>query len=114
VDLAQKYNRDVVGATYPEQRLTGNAVDIWTGENGGGFPAALYTKIANTPTNFPNEGDIVIWGTKIGQYGHIAVCQSADVNKFTSFDQNWPERSCSHSQPHDYTGVLGWLRPTKQ
>ncbi len=110
VDLAQEYNRDVVGANQ-NQELKGNAVDIW---DDGNFPATLYTKIANTPTNFPNEGDIVIWNTSIGPYGHIAVCQSADVNKFTSFDQNWPSESYCHPVQHDYTDVIGWLRPTKQ
>ena len=62
VDLAQEYNRDVVGANQ-NQELTGFAAqDIWYDN---GFSAALYTKIANTATKFPNEGDIVIWNDPV-------------------------------------------------
>ena len=111
VDLAQEYNRDVVGAV--NQTLTGNAKDIWTP---GNYPAEYYTPIANTATNFPNQGDIVIWdgGGIISEYGHIAVCQSADVNSLTTFDQNWQEGSSCQTVHHpDYTKVLGWLRPNQ-
>lgn len=109
MDLAEEYNQEVVGAP----RLGGNAIDVWTG-----YPPSYYEKIANRPDNYPNPGDIVIWGpdpndpaVATGQYGHIAVCVTADVNTFTSFDQNFPEGSLSHEQPHTYGGVLGWLRP---
>ena len=37
VDLAQEYNRDVVGATYPEQGLTGAAVQTFGLMRTGGF-----------------------------------------------------------------------------
>lgn len=102
MDLANQYNQDVVGAP----RLTGNAVDVWTT-----YPQQAYGRINNTPDGVPQEGDIIIWGTSIGQYGHIAVFKSGDSNSFTSFDQNWPLNSVCHFQPHNYSGVLGWLRP---
>lgn len=105
VDLAQFYNHDVVGAP----RLTGNAVDIWNT-----YPKDFYDRIANTPTNAPVAGDIIIWGASVGGgFGHIAICQSAGVSAFTSFDQNWPTGSKVHFQSHDYKGVLGWLHLKK-
>lgn len=100
VDLAQQYNQEVVGGP----RLTGNAVDIFTT-----YPKDFYDKITNTPDGVPQEGDIMIWGTSIGQYGHIAVFKDGDQNQFTSFDQNWPANSVCHFQAHNYSGVLGWL-----
>lgn len=102
MDLANQYNKDVIGAP----RLAGNAVDAWTT-----YSPDFYDKIENTPTNTPALGDIVIWGTNIGVYGHIAVCKEADTNNFTSFDQNWPLDSLCHFQNHNYNGVLGWLHP---
>jgi hypothetical protein len=87
--------------------VTGNAVDYWTN-----FPTDFYDKIPNTPTGVPKLGDVMIWGTNYGPYGHIAVCTDiADTKGFTSFDQNDPSKSPCHYQPHNYTGVLGWLRP---
>lgn len=105
VDLYQQYNKDVVGGNI----VHGNAVDFWTA-----YPTAFYTQIGNTPNNVPQEGDVMIWGTKVGQYGHIAIYHKGDVNIFESFDQNWPVGSTCHFQSHSYNGVLGWLRPKPQ
>ena len=71
----------------------------------------LFDKIANTPTGVPDKGDIIFWGTGIGQYGHVAIMVQGDSNSFRSFDQNFPVGSVCHVQNHpDYVGVLGWLR----
>ena len=106
VDLWRTYNRKVIGA--PDKY--GNAVDFWTN-----YPTDFYDKIPNTPTGIPQLGDVMIWGTRYGKYGHIAVCTDiADVKTFTSFDQNDPIGEPCHYQPHNYTGLLGWLRPKNQ
>jgi len=106
VDLWRAYNRKVIAA--PD--MFGNAVDFWTN-----YPLDFYTKIPNTPTGIPQLGDVIIWGTKYGKYGHIAVCTDiADTKTFTAFGQNDPVGSACHYQPHNYTGVLGWLRPKNQ
>ena len=103
VDLWRVYNLRVIGGP----NVTGNAVDYWTN-----YPTDFYDKIPNTPTGVPKLGDVMIWGTSYGPYGHIAVCTDiADTKGFTSFDQNDPAKSPCHYQPHNYTGVLGWLRP---
>jgi hypothetical protein len=105
VDLFRIYNSKVIGGN----DVGGNAVDYWTN-----YPLNFYDKIPNTPTGVPQLGDVIIWGTKYGAYGHIAVCTDiADTKGFTSFDQNDPLKSKCHYQPHTYTGVLGWLHPKK-
>lgn len=70
-----------------------------------------FEKIANTPGNEPEQGDVMFWNTKVGESGHVAIYDS-DWGKyqFNSFDQNWPVGSLSHMQNHDYNGVAGWLR----
>jgi uncharacterized coiled-coil protein SlyX len=70
----------------------------------------LYDWIENTDTNKPIEGDIIVWK---GSVGHIAVCfdNDATVNKFKSYDQNWPSYSPCIVVEHTYANVRGWLRP---
>ena len=103
IDAWRTYNRKVVGA--PD--IFGNPPDIWAN-----YQQDFYEKIANTPDGVPKLGDVIIWGTKYGPYGHIAVCTDiADTKTFTSFDQNDPTGEPCHYQPHTYSGVLGWLRP---
>lgn len=102
VDLANAYIKYVLGLPIIEWT---NAVD---------FPSKVnsndYEWIANSATNVPNEGDLVIWG---GTYGHIAIFIEGDALKFTSFDENYPTGSPCHVQEHNYTTpkVLGWLHP---
>ena len=105
MDLVEQYNQDVVGAP----RLYGNAVDVWNN-----YPKDFYTRIENKPDNAPDEGDIIIWSQGVGQFGHIAICKESDFAKFISFDQNWPVGSVCHFQDHNYTNVLGWLKPKAQ
>ena len=105
MDLAEYYNRDVVGAP----QIGGDAADAWQY-----YSAAHYIQIPNGPDNTPHRGDVIVWSTDVGDgAGHIAVCVGADQDEFISFDQNWPSDSCCHYQRHDrYDNVLGWLRPT--
>lgn len=66
--------------------------------------------IANSPTNVPNPGDIVIWNTAVGPYGHTAIFLDGNANSFRSIDSNWPVGTPIHIQSHNYNGVVGWLR----
>lgn len=102
MDVYQQFNKECVGG----KLVHGNAVDMW-----GIYDKSAYQKIENTPTNVPQEGDVIIWGQGVGVYGHIAIFSHGDVNKFFSFEENWPVGSTCHFQPHSYKFVLGWLRP---
>lgn len=107
VDLVKSYFADVIGIP----AIRNNAVDYWTN-----YPTAHFTKIVNTPSFVPQRGDIMIWGTAVGQYGHIAIVVDGNVNTFRSLDQNWPfsnGTTPSKVITHNYTGVLGVLRPKK-
>lgn len=102
MDLAHQYAVDVVGFDFDPAPA---AKDVWKQNPMG------YEKIPNTPTGVPQQGDIIVWGDEVGPYGHIAVFDNGDVNKFQSLDQNWPVGSLTHIQDHNYKGVLGWFRP---
>ena len=102
MDLAHCYAVNVVGKDIPAVPA---AKDEWNKTIDG------YTKIANTPDGVPLKGDIIVWGTEIGAYGHIAVFIEGNVSSFTSFDQNFPINSLCHKQSHNYKGVLGWFHP---
>lgn len=107
VDIIKKYFPDVIGIP----AIRNNAIDYWTN-----YPTASFTRISNTPSFVPIKGDIMIWGTSVGQYGHIAIVESANVNTFVSTDQNWPYDNgtgVAHRVTHNYSGVLGVLRPNK-
>jgi hypothetical protein len=101
MDLAHQYAVEVNNCDIPSAPA---AKDVWDKACPG------YDKIKNTPTGVPQLGDIVIWGTAIGAYGHIAVFSEGNANSFISYEQNWPINSLCHFQNHNYTGVLGWLR----
>lgn len=102
VDLANLYIRDVLKLPIIEWT---NAID---------FPIRVnpndYDYILNTPTGVPQKGDLVIWKPSPG---HIAIFLDGNIDKFRSFDENFPLNSVCHIQEHDYTNVIGWLHPKK-
>lgn len=107
MDLIKQYCVEVLNIPV----LTGNAVDVWTK-----YPADKFLKVNYIPGgDSPQHGDIVIWGTGVGQFGHIAICDigqpSGFPNGFISFDQNWPVGSPCALVSHNFNNVLGWLRP---
>jgi hypothetical protein len=109
VDLYRQFVKDVCGV--PQSPSVAGAKNIWDT-----YLALYFDRIANTPTGVPEKGDIVIWGSLIGTYGHVAVFIAGDATNFTSFDQNWPDaggKGVAHKQTHTYKGVLGWLRLKK-
>ena len=104
VDLYRYYLRDVLGV--PQTPPVTGANQIFDNA-----PAATFLKIVNTPNGVPIKGDIMIWNTNAGGgYGHVGVVRTADVNKFTSLDQNWPVGGRCQKVLHNYNNVRGWLR----
>lgn len=84
----------------------GNAKDLLANAD-----PAHFEIIQNTPTNIPQPGDILVWGTALGPVGHTALVERADVNNVYTVDQNWREHKYVERVQHTYYGVLGWLRP---
>lgn len=108
MDLYRMYVQEVLG--FPQSPSVTGAADVWTT-----YLPEYYDKISNSPNGVPQKGDIVIWNKKAGGgYGHIAIFIEGSVDKFTSFDQNFPTGSYCHRQEHSYTNVYGWLHPKQQ
>jgi len=108
LSIVKLYIREVFGIDAPPSG-SNSAYGYWSN-----FPnplSTIFEKVQNTPTGVPEKGDIPIWNTSTGGgYGHIDIFITGDVNAFTGFDQNWGGRQ-AHLQPHDYSNVVGWLRP---
>jgi surface antigen len=103
VDVIKQYKDEVLGLPAP---ALGNAKDYWNNESSD------FERIQNSSTAVPQKGDIVIWGTGIGPYGHIAIATgTGDTSSFESFDQNFPLNSPCRFVKHNYNSVIGWLRP---
>ncbi len=108
VDPADFYLRDVWGIA--PFFVTG-AVDLF-----GHRPDLIewITNDAGNPNQFPQPGDMVIWGldAKIGTgvNGHVDIFLEGDGNNFKGLDANWPLGSQPHGQMHTYEGVKGWGR----
>lgn len=106
-DLFQFYNRDVLGGGF----VPGNAAyDI-----ANTYPKNLYAYEKNTPTGVPSPGDVMIWGTEYGPYGHVAIVIEANVTSFKCLSQNDPIGRETYIKTYpSYKGVLGWLKPIRQ
>lgn len=107
VDLIKMYLNKVFGI---KPGAWGNAKDYF--ENFTNLPLKNYfTRIANTPDLIPQKGDIVIWGTGLGnKYGHIAIATGeGTTSKFYSYDLNWGGKTV-RKVLHNYGGFLGVLR----
>jgi len=100
VDCANDYIKRVLGLPYIE----------WT--NAINFPQHAgdkYEFIWNTPTALPIEGDLMIFD--IGAVGHISVFIEGNLSLFRSMDENYPIGSPCCVVQHNYSKVIGWLRP---
>lgn len=105
------YNRDVVGA--PDY-LAPLAHMIFTNFEKSPL-APFYDKIEYTSGATPQKGDVVVWSKDLpgsGEAGHVAPCTRPGVIIFESFDSNWGGKQ-AHLVEHDFSYVLGWLRPKK-
>lgn len=78
---------------------------------------AKYMKIPYAAGALPQPGDITVWGSYMGEFGHIdIVVDQITANGFRGSDQNWFNSNSTVGSPaayvnHTYAGVLGWFRP---
>lgn len=111
-DLANDYSVNLIGG---KNFIGDGAYEIYT--NFANQPGKeLYERISNTPEFVPIKGDIMVWGQGLGKWGHVAICNGkGDTTWFESYEQNWT----GNNDPvalikHNYTNVLGVLRPKDQ
>jgi len=110
VDLFRFYVHEVLDKPQPKPVV--GAADFWTNYDIDPNLKNNFEKILNTPVNVPKKGDVMIWSKKAGGgFGHVGMFIEGDVNRFKSFDQNWRALNVSEPTEHNYTNVLGWLRP---
>lgn len=115
VDLYRFYVKEVLGL--PQSPGVVGAAEIYT--DFLRWPKALrdkYVRVPNLPNNIPVPGDIIVWPKTYGPFGHVAIFQLGDVNKFIALSQNDPRGSLTHLQDYKYTfgvrqTILGWLHP---
>ena len=107
VDLYRQYVKEVLG--YPQSPPVEGAKDIWNS-----YLPEYFKRIENTPMGVPEKGDVVIFGTTLGKYGHVSIFVEGTTSRFTSLDQNYPTGSLCHLQGHTYSAVIGWLTPLKK
>lgn len=81
-------------------------------------------KIPNKLLNYPQKGDIIIWGKERNGYaGHIAIVLKATRTSITVVEQNFDGKGKTRTKADAYKGVrehtytnyknvLGWLRNT--
>lgn len=93
-------------------RLFGNAYQAKN--NNLGNYAKVYN---NTPDFLPQPGDIVVWYPRWwnSNYGHIGIIKEANLNKFTSLEQN-KKGDLTYGEvgklgTHDYSDVAYFIRP---
>lgn len=112
VDLAKLYFDKVLGL---KPQSIGNAEAYWRRYDELGYLHNNFQKISNTPTFIPQKGDVVVWDTRHGKYGHIAVATGEGTTSwFNSYDQNWGSKPM-HKVKHTYKdGFAGVLRPKAQ
>lgn len=111
-DLANDYAVNLIGS---KSFIGASAYQIYT-DYDRQPSKAMYERIPNTPEFVPIKGDIMVWGTGIGQWGHVAICTGeGDTTWFNSYDQNWTGKNDPVTLVrHSYNSVLGVLRPKDQ
>ncbi len=69
--------------------------------------------VLNTPSGIPAAGSVVVFHNDLPLYGlngHVAIIISADTEKMTVFEQNYPkEGTPCQIGTHTYTGCTGWF-----
>ena len=111
VAWAAVFSAELGGPSFLPTPVTGGARDIYEQ-----FPASLrgfYDRIPNSPSFVPQTGDLVIWTAMPGnQWGHIAVASGeGNTSWFYSYDQNFIRGQVVTKTKHNYSYVLGVLRP---
>ncbi len=114
VDYPRLYVEEVWGMTSSRFNDIGGAVDAYID-----YPTSLINGrsdlvelIKNRPDNTPQQGDIVVFNTNMGGgYGHIAIVNSATLDKVYVTEQNkYGNNDAIMGGEYEYTNVLGWLR----
>lgn len=109
VDLIRFYWKEVFLISQPKG--VAGAKDFWTNYETDPNLNKNFDKVLNTPNAVPKQGDIVIWSSSYGQFGHIAIIDKADLNSFTALSQNDPLGRETYLKTYNYNYIYGWFSP---
>ena len=101
VDLIKYYY-----AYLGEKPVRGNGKDYATNALPGGWSRIQYYY-----GFVPEPGDIAVWTTGGGGYGHVAIITYADENGFRSIDQNIAGTTGCVAMSRSYSNLWGVVRP---
>lgn len=99
------------------------AYQVWT--NATDETKKYFDLLTNTLTFIPKAGDIAVFGTKVGNAGHVSIdTGKSNVINLNTLDQNWDTQhynlGIQNGQLIPYTrlvthnwyyGIIGFLRP---
>ena len=111
VDLVRQYIKEVL--EQPQPKGVVGAKDFWTNFESDPNLKNYFLKIPDTKEAIPQKGDIVIWGSNYGKYGHIAIINWANINQFQALSQNDPLGAKTILKNYSFNYVLGWFRALK-
>jgi len=109
VDLIRQYIKEVLNQ--PQPRGVVGAKDFWTNYESDPNLNQYFNKIPKTQEGIPSKGDIIVWGSTYGKFGHIAIINWANVNQFQALSQNDPIGSLTILKNYSYNHILGWFSP---
>lgn len=116
-DLAMAYMKEVWG-------IPNNLICRWSGgvrdfaeQFDKMFDTSKFELTKNSPTNVPPQGAVFVFNT--GKFGHTGIIDSANLNNFTSLDQNWGNGVDGSGAGekrirlvnHNYNDMIGWITP---
>jgi len=86
--------------------VSGNGKDYATNSLPSGWSRIQYS------SGFvPQPGDVAVWTTGGGGYGHVAIVTSANASTMSVVEQNWEGKYCSKRTNAKTSGIWGVIRP---
>lgn len=113
VDLIKDYADKVLGLI---PQAVGDAHEYYTNYYKYKYLSDNFDRIPNTPDFIPRKGDIAVYNTGYGKYGHVCICSGVgNINYFYAYEQNGRGRldPVTYSKM-SYLHLSGVLRPRNQ
>jgi hypothetical protein len=64
----------------------------------------------NEPTTIPFDGELVVFDSSYGEFGHIAIVYTATLMTMVVFEEDGIKMTPAQKKDRSYGGVLGFIR----